>query len=138
MGREELLILIHPRVGDTDGATMKNQINVVVEWQRYRHPAAAAGILCVFVLALWPALASAQTQASTILGQVKDENGGVLPGVTVTLRGPALQVPEMVTVTDVQGDYRISPLPIGNITLKFALTRLLQVALAGNTAHPDP
>ena len=112
---------------------MKNQINVVVEWQRYRHPAAAAGILCVFVLALWPALATAQTQASTILGQVKDENGGVLPGVTVTLRGPALQVPEMVTVTDVQGDYRISPLPIGTFTLQFELTGFQSVRLEGIT-----
>ena len=39
-------------------------------------------------LALWPALASAQTSA--IAGTVKDASGAVLPGVTVEASSPAL------------------------------------------------
>ena len=93
--------------------------------------AVAAGLFCL--LSLCPAVVSAQTQVSTILGQVKDENGGVLPGVTLTLRGPALQVSEIVTVTDAQGDYRISPLPIGTFTLQFELGGFQSVRLEGIT-----
>ena len=72
----------------------------------------------VFVLAIGlfafanHAAGQAQTTAS-IVGRVTDESGGILPGVTVTATGPALQVPQVVAVTDAQGDYRLTPLPIG-------------------------
>src|SRR5262245_2076446 len=62
----------------------------------------------------------AQTTAS-IIGQVTDEIGAVLPGVTVTATSPALQVPQVVAVTDAQGDYRLSPLPIGTYEVTYAL-----------------
>ena len=62
-----------------------------------------------------PTLAAAQAAqaTATIFGQVSDESGATLPGVTVTLRSPALQVPTMSTVTDERGEYRLTPLPIG-------------------------
>ena len=44
-----------------------------------------------------PALAQ---QDAGIIGIVTDESGAVLPGVTVTVTGPALQVPSMWGVTD--------------------------------------
>ena len=66
--------------------------------------------------------ASAQTGSATILGQVTDDGGGTLPGVTVTVKGPALQVPEVSTVTDERGEYRITPLPIGIYTVEFSLS----------------
>jgi hypothetical protein len=56
-----------------------------------------------------------------IIGQVTDGTGAVLPGVTVTATGPALQVPSVVTVTDERGDYRLSPLPIGTYTVTYEL-----------------
>jgi Carboxypeptidase regulatory-like domain/TonB dependent receptor-like, beta-barrel len=88
--------------------------------------------MTLICLAWAPPVATAQTgSATSIVGQVKDENGGVLPGVTVTLRGPALQVPEMVTVTDAQGDYRLSPLPIGTFTLQFELGGFQTMRLEG-------
>ena len=64
--------------------------------------ALAAGV-CLFVAA-GPAAASQQTAAG-IVGQVTDESGGVLPGVTVTASSPALQVREMVTITDERGEH---------------------------------
>jgi hypothetical protein len=68
----------------------------------------------------WAANAAAQTDGG-IIGQVKDESGAVLPGVTVTATGPALQVPSVASVTDATGEYRITPLPIGTYTVEYTL-----------------
>src|SRR4030095_5396252 len=67
--------------------------------------------------------AAAQAQVSgTIVGRVTDESGAVLPGVSVTATSPALQVPQIVDVTNAQGDYRITPLPIGTYEVVFTLS----------------
>ena len=62
-------------------------------------------------LALWPALASAQT--SGIAGQVKDTSGAVLPGVTVEASSPVLIEKTRAAVTDSAGQYRIEALRPG-------------------------
>lgn len=62
----------------------------------------------------------AQTTAS-IVGRVTDESGAILPGVTVTATSPALQVPQVIGVTDAQGDYRLTPLPIGTYEVAYTL-----------------
>jgi hypothetical protein len=60
------------------------------------------GVLLVAVmLALAAGTAFAQSNGS-ISGKVTDASGGVLPGVTVTVSGPALQAP-LVTVTAASG-----------------------------------
>src|SRR5262245_58504478 len=74
----------------------------------------------VVVHLLRTASAAAQVDAG-ILGQVRDDSGGVLPGATVTVKGPALQVPEVSAVTDERGEYRIIPLPIGTYTVDYDL-----------------
>ncbi len=66
------------------------------------------------------AMANQQTAAS-IIGQVKDESGAVLPGVTVTATSPALQLPQVTSVTDEQGEYRLTPLPIGTYEVVYEL-----------------
>ena len=73
---------------------------------------------------LMPALAAAQAAqaTATIHGQVTDESGATLPGVTVTLRSPALQVPSMSTTTDERGEYRLTPLPIGIYSVEYELS----------------
>src|SRR5207253_880017 len=58
----------------------------------------------VCALLVWlavPSVAMAQ-QASAILGQVRDESGGVLPGVTVAVSSSSLQVKEVADVTNAQ------------------------------------
>ncbi len=90
------------------------------------------GLLFLIATALMPALVTAQNgAATTILGQVTDEAGGALPGVVVTLRGPALQVPEMTSTTDPRGEYRLTPLPIGTYSLQFELSGFQSLRLEG-------
>src|SRR5206468_5402897 len=52
----------------------------------------------------------------SLKGFVKDQQGGVLPGVTVTATGPALLTP-VVAVTDNAGFYRLQNLPPGTLTV---------------------
>jgi len=42
--------------------------------------------------------------------------------VTVTAKSPSLQVPEVSTVTDGRGEYRLTPLPIGTFEVSYDLT----------------
>src|SRR5687767_7242195 len=56
-----------------------------------------------------------------VSGVVTDNSGGILPGVTVTATSPALQVPSVTSVSDERGEYRLSPLPIGDYTVLFEL-----------------
>jgi hypothetical protein len=57
-------------------------------------------------------LALAQEQRGSIEGVVRDASGGVLPGVTVEARSPAL-VGASTAVTDTQGGYRFPSLSPG-------------------------
>src|SRR5436305_309304 len=70
----------------------------------------------VLSLALATTLA-AQTTGG-IVGRVTDEAGGVLPGVTVEARSPALQG-SRTAVTDGTGSYRLNLLPPGDYTVTF-------------------
>ena len=49
-------------------------------------------------------------QASPLSGTARDESGKVLPGVTVTVTGPALDKPR-VTTTDERGKFTLKDLP---------------------------
>jgi hypothetical protein len=75
-----------------------------------------AGLALVAVVAAPVALRS-QT-SSAIEGTIRDESGGVMPGVTLTLTSPQLQVPQMVVVSDSQGHYKFADLRVGVYRLK--------------------
>src|SRR5688572_12012428 len=74
------------------------------------------------VLALASTALGQSVSSGTIHGTIRDQSGGVLPGVTATLTSPALQVRELVQVTDAEGQYRFVDLPAGTYLLKFELT----------------
>lgn len=78
-----------------------------------------AFLLAAGLLAAWVAPAHAQAIGS-IFGKVTDPSGGVLPGVTVTVTGPALQAP-LVAVTSENGTYQFPSVPIGTFTVTFEL-----------------
>ena len=69
--------------------------------------------LVVALVGLPGAPAFAQSAGSTIHGTVSDESSAAVPGVTVTLTSPALQVGQMVAVSEADGRYRIGELPAG-------------------------
>jgi hypothetical protein len=79
-----------------------------------------AALTLGLLLILAPAFASAQTNLGTFRGKVADEQGGVVPGATVTAR----QVQTNVTrnsVTDSNGQYFIPNLPAGSYELTVEL-----------------
>ena len=75
----------------------------------HRRVAALAVLLPTLAV---PALTWAQTTGA-ITGTIRDASGGVLPGVTVTVTGQALQRQNMSTVSEADGTYRIPLLPPG-------------------------
>jgi hypothetical protein len=69
-------------------------------------------LLAFMVLVLMPAPASAQVDTGTILGTVKDQSGGVLPGATVTITHEG-QGFTLSTVTREDGTYVFTPIRTG-------------------------
>jgi outer membrane receptor protein involved in Fe transport len=69
-------------------------------------------LFALLLLLVWPAYAGAQVTGS-IAGVIRDASGAVLPGVTVTLKGPALQRESVSATTNGEGAYRIQLVPPG-------------------------
>jgi hypothetical protein len=78
-------------------------------------------------LAMLVGVASAAAQSSTlssgIEGRVTDDSGGALPGVSVTIKSPALQAPQLETLSDDTGRYRFAGLPGGTYVVFRPLQR---------------
>ena len=66
-------------------------------------------------------MVSGQVIQGSIIGAITDGTGAVLPGVTVTATSPALQVTQLVRVSEGSGDYRIPDLPPGEYRLTYEL-----------------
>jgi len=78
-------------------------------------------VAVVVLVSLSAVPAFGQGSSASIIGRVTDQSGAVLPGVTVTVTSPALQVPEVTAVTNELGEYRVAPLPIGVYAMAFDL-----------------
>src|SRR5919106_923828 len=79
-----------------------------------------AAFMTVALMLLASIPSAAQQQTGEIFGRVLDSSGAVLPGVTVTVAGPALLQPR-VTVSSETGSYRVPELPIGTYSVTFEL-----------------
>ena len=79
-------------------------------------------VLAVIGLSTAPAFAQGGGASSTgsISGEVKDAQGGVLPGVTVTATSPA-QIGQLTAVTNESGLYRFPAVPPGEYRLSYEL-----------------
>ena len=66
-------------------------------------------------------LSAQNLSSASIDGTVSDTTSGAIPGVTVTATSPALQVPNLIQVTDAQGKYRFPDLPRGDYQLRFEI-----------------
>jgi hypothetical protein len=78
---------------------------------------AIALLVCAMAL---PTVVYAQYGVSTggIFGKVVDEQGGVLPGVSVIVKGPGAPV---TVYTDARGEFRVTNVDPGNYTLTVSL-----------------
>ncbi len=110
---------------------------MIFEASRIRRSAGAVlGLALVLAFAFTGVAAAQGTQTGTLTGAVKSADGAALPGVTVTLKSPALQG-ERTAVTDNSGSYIFRGLPPGEYTVSFALAgfgtvqRKVDIALAG-------
>jgi hypothetical protein len=90
-----------------------------------------AVVLVVMAIVLAAGAASAQVGTATIEGRVADETGATLPGVTVTISSPALQVRQMVDLTETNGQYRFTDVPIGVYRVEYMLQGFSQVVREG-------
>jgi hypothetical protein len=84
--------------------------------------------LALVVVLLIPAAAFAQ---ATLTGTVRDDSGGVLPGVSVEASSPALIEQSRSAVTDSTGQYRIVDLRPGTYALTFTLAGFTTVKREG-------
>ena len=80
----------------------------------------AVAIVALAALVLSPLGAAAQTN-SVFTGEVTDNTGGVLPGVTVEASSPILIEGSRIAITDGQGRYTIVDLRPGDYVLTFTL-----------------
>src|SRR5213592_3667091 len=90
-------------------------------------------VASAFVVLL-PAAASAQ---ASFAGVVRDESGGVLPGVTVEAASPALIEGARTVSTDEQGRYRIEAMRPGSYKLTFTLSGFSTLARTGVDVPSD-
>ncbi|HYN10560.1 MAG TPA: TonB-dependent receptor [Vicinamibacterales bacterium] len=87
------------------------------------------GALVTYVLVIGVELAAAQTGGS-LRGYVKDEQGTLLPGVTVTATSPDVIKPAVGT-TDAEGAYRLVGLPPTTYTITAKLSGFATVTREG-------
>ncbi|HTS03406.1 MAG TPA: carboxypeptidase regulatory-like domain-containing protein [Thermoanaerobaculia bacterium] len=78
-------------------------------------------VLAIAVVGLTATPAFSQIPTGTLKGNVSDEGGAPLPGVSVTATSPVLQGTR-TTVTNVNGDYVFPLLPPGDYTVKMVLS----------------
>jgi outer membrane receptor protein involved in Fe transport len=84
---------------------------------RLRAVSARSVIVFLFLAALAPSTALAQSATGSIEGTVTDGSGAVLPGVTVTVRHQATGVSREV-VANAQGLFHAPVLPVGNYSVQ--------------------
>jgi hypothetical protein len=72
----------------------------------------ARGLVCLGLLWLVASPAIAQFDTATIVGTVRDNSGGVIPGATVTLTNKATGI-AVVKVTDANGNFEFMTVRVG-------------------------
>jgi hypothetical protein len=79
----------------------------------------AAGLLIVMPSLVW----AQSSQSASIVGKVTDASGAAVPNVSIKVTSPALQVPQVTTVSDGEGNYKVLELPAPGV---YAVTFELQ------------
>ena len=88
---------------------------------------AASLALCLFAVVA-PALA--QQTTGIIIGRILDDQGAAIPGATVSATNPSTGF-NRTAVSDAEGVYRLSALPVGNYDLNVELPGFTSVDQKG-------
>ena len=86
-----------------------------------KKPVAFAVLLALAALAVMAPAASAQTSGASLVGHIKDKDGGALPGVTVTARNNDTGL-DRVAVSSSDGTFTLPSLPVGLYTVTAELS----------------
>src|SRR3984957_4143396 len=95
-------------------------------------------LIATLCASLWPASAAAQTGGGTVAGTAKDSGGAVLSSALIELQPLGKKV-----VSDDQGQFRMTDVPVGEYTLTASYVGLATFSTtvkvdAGQTATIDP
>ena len=87
------------------------------------------GLFLVSAFFISGIFAQSESGASSLEGNVKDQNGAVVQGATVTVKNTETNLERTVT-TDADGNFSVNVLPVGNYTISvnasgFARKRLI-------------
>ena len=95
-------------------------------------------LVMAFVLAVGAAGidASAQEVTGSIYGRIVDPTNAVLPGVSITVEGPAIQGRRMA-VSEANGSYRVLHLPPGEYRVTYQMSRFKRVVYEGAKVEVD-
>jgi hypothetical protein len=84
-----------------------------------RHVSTLAAVVSLAAIVAAPA--AAQITTGSILVRTVDEQGGMVPGVTITISSPTLVAGRATGTTDTSGSYRFPSLPPGVYTVRVEL-----------------
>ncbi len=76
----------------------------------------------MFILVFCFSAYSQIIQTGTLDGEVNDNEGSALPGATVTIKSPALMLPQMTILTSEKGYFRFPALSPGHYVVTFELS----------------
>src|SRR4051812_36740959 len=83
----------------------------------------SSALVLAALFALLPHPTTAQGLTGTLIGVVKDGQGGVLPGAVVRLSSPALLGGAVTVITNEKGQLRFQTLPPGRYSIDVEMMR---------------
>ena len=78
-------------------------------------------VCAVVVWAVMAVPAAAQLVTGTVTGTVKDQQGGIMPGVTVVLVDESRGTTLSPAVSNTKGDFVLTNVPTGTYTLRVTM-----------------
>src|SRR5580765_2340390 len=96
------------------------------------------GAAVVAIMLAMPRWASAQLTSGSLAGTVKDAQGGVIPGATVTLVSETRGTRSVPIVTNATGDFVFPNIPADTYTIEVEMSSFKTLKQSGIQVNPGP